>query len=69
MVFRHFSLFFIVFVSFLLFFAALNGLGWYGDGRDGVRNGWDAMILFAFSYMFRGSSTDLLKRMKKNQFI
>ena len=33
-----------VFPLFLLLFAAVNGLGWVGDGPDVVGNGWDVMV-------------------------
>ena len=36
---------FIDFLSFVLFFAALDRLGWCGDGPDVVGNGWDRMGL------------------------
>ena len=35
---------FIVFLCFFLFSAAVDGLGWVGDGPDVVGNGWDVMV-------------------------
>ena len=32
------------FYVFLLLFAAVDGLGWVGDGPDVVGNGWDVMV-------------------------
>ena len=39
MIFYNSSLFFFVFLCFLLFFAAVDGLGWCGDAPDVVGNG------------------------------
>ena len=41
MIFHNSSLFLFVFLCFLLFFAAVDGLGWCGDGPDVVENGWE----------------------------
>ena len=41
--FHNSSLFFFVFLCFLVFFAAVDGLGWCGDGPDVVGNGSDGM--------------------------
>ena len=47
------SLLFFVFPCFLLFFAAVDGLGWCGDGPDVVRNGWEGLVLLgAIFYIF-----------------
>ena len=34
-----------VFLCFLLIFAAVDVLGWCGDGPDVVGNGWEGLVL------------------------
>ena len=55
MIFHNSSLFFFVFLCFLLFFAAVDGLGWCGDGPDVVENGWEGLRVtgVVFLYIFQ----------------
>ena len=47
MIFHNSSLFFFVFLCFLLFFAAVDGLGWCGDGPDVAEKGWEGLRVTA----------------------
>ena len=44
-----FSLFLL---CFLLFFAAVDGLGWCGDGPDVVGNEWEGLVLLGGVYFY-----------------
>ena len=65
MIFHNSSLFFVVFLCFLLFFAAVDGLGWCGDGPDVLGNGWEGLVLLGgmyFLYIFSGFAIDRSKK-------
>ena len=52
----------------MLLFAAVDGLGWFGDGPDVVGNGWDVMVKGLvllggyFLYTFSGFAIDRSKK-------
>ena len=54
---------------FLLSFAAVDGLGWVGDGPDVVGNGWDVMVkglmLLGGAYFFNIFPGFAIDRSKK----
>ena len=64
MIFHNSSLFSFIFLCFLLFFAAVDGLGWCGDGLDVVGNGWEGLRVTGggdFLYIFSGFAIDRSK--------
>ena len=57
-----------MFLCFLLFSAAVDGLGWCGDGPDVVENGWEGRRVTAagggifYIYIFSGFAIDRSKK-------
>ena len=66
MIFHNSSPLFFVFLCFLLFFAAVDGLGWCGDGPDVVGNGWEGLRVTGgvFSQVLRLIGRKSIKTMK-----